>query len=120
MSPTELRTQSERLEVVVEALRRFHDLRVNGNLPFHGEMLKFDYPEHSVDVAYGWQEPDFTRELVNAHNHFVLWLNRLSAWEQVIAHYPEDDAYSLSFEFVEMPLDYCLHFPTATVTRSAR
>jgi hypothetical protein len=74
-------------------------------------MLEFDYPEYSVDFAYGWQEPDFTRELVNSHNHFVLWLNRLAAWERIIGGYSEEDAYSLTFEFVEMPLDYCLHFP---------
>ena len=110
-SPTEPRTQAERLEVVIEALRQFHNLRVDGDLASCGEMLEFDYPEYSVDLAYGWQEPDFTRELVNSHNHFVLWLNRLAAWERIIGGYSEDDAYSLTFEFVEMPLDYCLHFP---------
>lgn len=110
-STTEPRTQTERLEVVISALRRFHDLRVNGNLPQLGKFLEFDYPEHDSDLGYGLQERDFTSELVNSHNHFVLWLNRLAAWERIIRDYAEADASSLSFEFVELPLDYCLHLP---------
>jgi hypothetical protein len=100
-----------KLDVLLEAYGKFHELRVNGSTASLGEMLGFDYPDGAMDMAYGWQEPDFTRELVNAHNHFVVWLNRLGAWEHIIAGYPEDDAYSLTFEFVELPADYCLHFP---------
>jgi len=109
--PADSDEQSRRLEVVLEAHRRFHDLRVNGSMAMLGEMLRFDYATGGTNPAYGWQEPEFTRELVNAQNHFVVWLNRLAAWEQIIAQYDEENAYSLTFEFVEMPLDYCLHFP---------
>ena len=65
MSPVNQRTQAEPLDVVIEALRRFHVLRINGNLPPLGERLEFESPGHSVDRVYGWQEPDFTLELVN-------------------------------------------------------
>lgn len=105
------RTQSEFLEVVIEALRKFHDLRVGGNLPQLGEMLGFEYPDGGVNIVYGWQEPDFTQELVNSHNHFVVWLNRLAAWDRIISDHDAEAASSLLFEFVELPLDYCLHYP---------
>lgn len=106
-----LEKQSRCLDVLLEAHRKFHDLRVSGAMTPLGEMLGWDYPEGGGDIAYGWQEPDFTQELVNAHNHFVVWLNRLAAWERVIAEYTEVDANILTFEYVELPLDYCLHFP---------
>lgn len=98
------------LQTMQRALERFHDIRIGETAPLV-ERLGYDYPHDGANIAYGWQEPDFTRELVNAHNHFALLVDRLAAWEQVLREFTEDEATTLAFEFVELPLDYCLHFP---------
>lgn len=97
--------------LVLGAHAKLHDAIESSHAKLLSQFLGYEYPTGQPDLIYDLQEDDFTRELVNAFNHYIYWLNRVALWEGVLRGYPEDDALRLRYEFTTLPLDYCLHFP---------
>lgn len=60
---------------------------------------------------------DELRELTNTLNEWRGALRRWHAWMDVLDEYPEEDAWSLQWEFVESIAFQCLFYPSATRDR---
>ncbi len=64
-------------DITVGAYSRLHELIASRSEPPCVPFLGYEYPKDQPDFIYGWQEQDFTRELVNAFNQYALWVGRV-------------------------------------------
>lgn len=97
--------------LTTNAYSKLHELIALNSEPPLVPFLGFEYSEGQADITYGWQERDFTRELINTFNKYALWVWRLDLWEEVFRSYAEDEVLELRLEFATLPLNYCLSAP---------
>jgi hypothetical protein len=98
-------------EVMIAAYSKLQESIATESAPYPIQLLRFEYPKGEPDFVYDWQEPDFTRELVNLFNQYAYWLTRAQLWERILLNYSEDEILEIRYEFTDLPLDWCLHFP---------
>lgn len=98
-------------DLMLGAYAKLHDAIESDRTRPLVHFLEYEHPSGQSDLIYDLQENDFTRELINAFNQYVYWLNRVALWEDVLRDYPEEDACQIRYEFTTLPLDYCLHLP---------
>ncbi|HMB56208.1 MAG TPA: hypothetical protein VKM35_03270 [Arenimonas sp.] len=98
-------------EVMIGAYHKLQEAIANESVPHPIGFLKYEHTKGESDFVYDWQESDFTRELVNTFNKYAYWLTRAQLWERILEDYSEDEALEIRYEFTDLQLDWCLHFP---------
>ena len=98
-------------EVMIDAYSKLQISIATESAPHPIELLKYEFQRGEPDFVYDWQEPDFTRELVNLFNQYAYWLMRAQLWERILKDYSEDEVLEIRYEFTDLQLDWCLHFP---------
>jgi len=82
------------------------------------KLLTYEYElEKSLSHFYDSMENEYTRELLNAINQFASEINSIVIWESVISKYNEDEQFELRYEFLKLPLFYCINQPRAIKDR---
>ncbi len=98
----------------ITAYSKLQNLISSNNSPVLIPLLGFDYPRSDTEllnIMYGQQERDFTRELVNSFNNFAFWVERIRLWEKILLDYSENEIFHLRHEFTKLPIDFCVSFP---------
>ena len=80
-------------------------------LPFGEEPMK------PLRLVYDQMEPEFRRELINSINAFAEHISSVSIWDMVISQYDEDERFELTYEFLKLPMYFCLNQPGAIKAR---
>lgn len=87
-----------------------------------GELITYDWLSLPKNIPGQWMVyfemlDDYSRELANIINQFLIDIEKLSAWDKVLLDYEEDDRFYIVREFVRPICTNCLNLPYAIRSR---
>lgn len=81
-------------------------------------LIPYEYERNkSLGLIYDEMEPYYTREIINSINAFAEHIGIISIWDMVISKYNSDDQFELRYEFLKLPMYFCLNQPKAIKER---
>lgn len=81
-------------------------------------LIPYEYERNkSLGLIYDEMEQYFTREIINSINAFAEHIGTISIWDMVISKYDADDQFELRYEFLKLPMYFCLNQPRAIKER---
>ncbi|MEW6587218.1 MAG: hypothetical protein AB1442_16605 [Nitrospirota bacterium] len=98
-------------DLFIRAYVEYWEIAQQGGYEFC-PLIPYEYqPNNSLGLIYDQMESDFTREIINSLNAFAEQIGTISIWDMVIDKYNEEDQFELKFEFLKLPMYFCLNQP---------
>ncbi|MCG2721026.1 MAG: hypothetical protein L6290_03275 [Thermodesulfovibrionales bacterium] len=105
------------IQLYKKAYAEFWEIAQRGGYEFCS-LVPYEYERNkSLGLIYDEMEPYFTREIINSINAFAEHIGTISIWDMVISKYDADDQFELRYEFLKLPMYFCLNQPRAIKER---